>query len=136
MACGTAVSSPWALRFLLRFFLLLQLTVTRYVVGLIRNIRSRLWYTVVHTVMDRAGVAMSGSDSEYLTMQEATRLLGIGRMTLWRRVRDGVLPVYRSERDRRARLVRRSDVERLLVPTIAAPAAIGVDGGKWGTSGN
>jgi excisionase family DNA binding protein len=70
---------------------------------------------------------MSESDSEYLTMQEATRLLGIGRMTLWRRVRDGVLPVYRSERDRRARLVKRSDVERLLKPTIATGAAIRPD---------
>jgi excisionase family DNA binding protein len=70
---------------------------------------------------------MSKSDSEYLTMQEATRLLGIGRMTLWRRVREGVIPVYRSERDRRARLVRRSDVERLLTPAIAAGAAIRAD---------
>jgi excisionase family DNA binding protein len=61
---------------------------------------------------------MSESDSEFLTMQEATRLFGIGRMTLWRRVRDGALPVYRSERDRRVRLVKRTDVERLLTPTI------------------
>jgi excisionase family DNA binding protein len=66
--------------------------------------------------------AMSKPNSEFLTMQEATRLLGMGRMTLWRRVRDGVLPVYRSERDRRVRLVKRADVERLLTPTIEPPA--------------
>jgi excisionase family DNA binding protein len=66
---------------------------------------------------------MIESESEFLTMQEATRLLGIGRMTLWRRVRDGVLPVYRSERDRRVRLVKRADVERLITPSIETPAA-------------
>jgi len=66
---------------------------------------------------------MSKSDSEFLTMQEATRLLGIGRMTLWRRVRDGVLPVYCSERDRRARLVKRADVERLFTPVPVTPTS-------------
>lgn len=65
---------------------------------------------------------MANAD-EFITMQDAARLLGIGRMTLWRRVREGALPVYRSDRDRRKRLVKRADVEALSVPKIAAPVA-------------
>jgi excisionase family DNA binding protein len=62
-------------------------------------------------------------DDEFVTVQEAARLLGMGRMTFYRRLQDGVMPVYRSDRDRRKRLVRRADVEAMRVPTIAAPVA-------------
>jgi excisionase family DNA binding protein len=60
------------------------------------------------------------SDSEFVTVQEAARILGMGRATFWRRLREGVMPVYRSERDRRVRLVKRADVERMRQPVLSA----------------
>jgi excisionase family DNA binding protein len=62
---------------------------------------------------------------EYLTMQEAARLLGIGRQTLWRLVRAGKLQPYQSEVNRRVKLVKRTDVEELM-----RPRPIVVDEGK------
>jgi excisionase family DNA binding protein len=53
---------------------------------------------------------------EYLTMQEAARFLGIGRQTLWRLVRAGKLQTYQSEINRRVKLVKRSDIEDLMLP--------------------
>jgi excisionase family DNA binding protein len=53
---------------------------------------------------------------EYLTMQEAARLLGISRQTLWRLVRAGKLQTYQSEINRRVKLVKRTDVESLKRP--------------------
>jgi len=68
---------------------------------------------------------MSDAEDEFLTLTQAATLLGVARMTFWRRLRDGVMPVYRSGRDRRVRLVRRADVEALL-----RPQPIEVDEGK------
>jgi excisionase family DNA binding protein len=53
---------------------------------------------------------------EYLTVQEAAELMGVSRFTVWRRIRAGELPVYQSGVDRRARLVKRTDVEALMRP--------------------
>jgi excisionase family DNA binding protein len=66
-----------------------------------------------------------GQMEEYLTMQEAARLLGIGRQTLWRLVRAGRLQPYQSEINRRVKLVKRADVEELM-----RPRPIVVDEGK------
>jgi excisionase family DNA binding protein len=72
---------------------------------------------------------MSETDSEFVTMQDAARLLGIGRMTLWRRVKEGALTVYESPSNRRVRLVKRSDVERLRMPVVVA-TAVATERGK------
>lgn len=56
-----------------------------------------------------------------LTLTEASRRLGISRWTLYRRIDDGSLPVFQSEVNRKVRLVRRSDVERMLTATPVPP---------------
>ena len=66
---------------------------------------------------------MTDSGADFVTVQEAARMLGMARMTFWRRLREGAMPVYRSERDRRVRLVKRADVERMLEPVPATPVA-------------
>jgi excisionase family DNA binding protein len=53
---------------------------------------------------------------DYLSMQEAMRLLGISRQTIWRLVRDGKLQTYQLETNRRVKLVKHSDVEALMRP--------------------
>lgn len=63
-------------------------------------------------------------EMEFITTQEAARLLGVGRATFWRRVKAGVVPTYRSEKDHRVRLVKRADVEAMLIPKIATGVAI------------
>ena len=50
---------------------------------------------------------------EFLDVEEATRLLGVKRATLYAYVSRGVLPSYRRGMKRR-RLYRRADLERLL----------------------
>jgi excisionase family DNA binding protein len=52
-------------------------------------------------------------DDGYMTMREAQAALGVSNHTIWRMVRDGRLPVYATETDRRKKLVSRADVERL-----------------------
>lgn len=63
------------------------------------------------------------SEPEFLTLQQAARLLGISRQTMYRRTQEGAITVYESPANRRVRLVRRADVEALLTPQIAAPVA-------------
>jgi excisionase family DNA binding protein len=70
---------------------------------------------------NRKWAAMTEPDAEYVTVQEAARMLGMARMTFWRRLREGAMLVYRSERDRRVRLVKRADVERMREPIRATP---------------
>ncbi|HEV8309226.1 MAG TPA: helix-turn-helix domain-containing protein [Methylomirabilota bacterium] len=57
-------------------------------------------------------VIVLGGD-EYLTVEEAARLLGVKRATLYAYVSRGFLPSYRQG-IKRQRLYRRADVERLL----------------------
>jgi excisionase family DNA binding protein len=63
---------------------------------------------------------MAQEPEEYITTQEAARLLGVGRVTFWRRVKAGLVPTYRSQKDQRVRLIKRSDVEAMLVPEIVS----------------
>jgi excisionase family DNA binding protein len=50
---------------------------------------------------------------EYMTMREAQAALGVSNHTIWRMVKDGRLTVYTTDIDRRKKLVKRADVERL-----------------------
>lgn len=52
----------------------------------------------------------------YLTMAEAQMRLGISRATLQRMARRGQLTLYRDPRNRRVRLLRIEDVDRLTQP--------------------
>jgi hypothetical protein len=51
---------------------------------------------------------------EYITMTEASRRSGMSPPAITRRVRSGELPTYRDARDTRVRLVKVSDLDRLL----------------------
>jgi excisionase family DNA binding protein len=55
-------------------------------------------------------------NGDYLTMGEAQQELGVSMMTIWRMVKDGRLPSFRTPLDRRKKLVRRADVEKLKQP--------------------
>ncbi len=54
-----------------------------------------------------------GDDVEYLTMSEAARLIGRSRISLRRSVDREAIPVFEDPLDRRCRLVRVADVDRL-----------------------
>lgn len=62
------------------------------------------------------------SQEEYLTLSQAAEYLGISRVTLWRRIRDGVLPAYQALTSRREKLVRREDLHKLRRPRLVTPA--------------
>ena len=51
-----------------------------------------------------------------VTLDQAVKRLGVPRRTLYRRLADGTIPVYRHDRDRRQRLVDVADVAALFVP--------------------
>lgn len=52
-------------------------------------------------------------ESEFVTMKEAREMLGVSGVTIWRLVKEGRLHAYQSGIDRRRKLVKREDVERL-----------------------
>jgi excisionase family DNA binding protein len=54
--------------------------------------------------------------NEYLTMEQAAELMGVSWHTIHRRIKRGDLPAYQSGTDRRLRLVKREDVEKLMKP--------------------
>jgi excisionase family DNA binding protein len=56
----------------------------------------------------------------YLTFAQACAALGVSKMTLQRRVKAGELEAYEDPRDKRYRLVRVEDVERLGQPRKSA----------------
>jgi predicted site-specific integrase-resolvase len=67
------------------------------------------------------GMAESYTPPEgFLTFAEAQAALGVSKATLQRRVRAGELDVYEDARDKRVRLVRREDIERLRQPVKSA----------------
>lgn len=53
-------------------------------------------------------------EPEYLPALEAARLLGMSDAALRRRIRRGLLPVYRDPADRRFKLLKVSDLEDLV----------------------
>jgi excisionase family DNA binding protein len=61
----------------------------------------------------------------YLTLAEARARIGVAKATITRMVQDGRLTTFDHPRDRRVRLVKVEDVERLTqpVPTAGKVAA-------------
>ena len=55
-------------------------------------------------------------EDNMLSLSEAREYLGTSRMKIWRLVKEGVLPVFLDPLDKRKRLVRKSDVEKLRQP--------------------
>ncbi len=58
---------------------------------------------------------------DLLTRKAAAAELGVCLETIGRKIRNGSLPSYLIGSDRRRRYVRRDDIARLNVPTLAAP---------------
>ena len=56
---------------------------------------------------------MQSGPDEFIMLTEASRLTGIGRAALRRRVRAGDLPVFVDRRDVRRKLVKVVDLHRL-----------------------
>ncbi len=59
-------------------------------------------------------------DDEFVTMREAQEILGVSRFKIWQLVKEGKLETFRSELDRREKLIRRSDLDALRRPQPAA----------------
>ena len=59
---------------------------------------------------------MPTRDDEYVTMTEAQEILGVSRFKIWQLVKEGRLQTFRSELDRRQKLIRRADLEALRRP--------------------
>lgn len=53
---------------------------------------------------------------QFMSLREAREYLGISRQKIWRLVKDKELPFYLDPLDKRKRLVKRVDVERLKRP--------------------
>ena len=49
----------------------------------------------------------------YMNVSEVAEVLGVHRRTVWRLIRSGQLEAVINPLDRRAKLLRREDVERL-----------------------
>ena len=52
----------------------------------------------------------------FVTMSEAQEILGVSRFKIWQLVKEGKLPTFRSELDRREKLIRRSDLDAIRQP--------------------
>ena len=61
--------------------------------------------------------------SEYLSLTEAAKRLGISHWTLYRRIDDGVLQAFEPPVNRRVKFVRRRDIDALLSLDSATPVA-------------
>jgi hypothetical protein len=64
----------------------------------------------------RSGVIDYGTSSQpsgFISLRDAATAAGIHRVSLWKRLRESGIAVYRDPRDRRRRLLRRTDAEQL-----------------------
>lgn len=55
-----------------------------------------------------------GAKSDFLTVQEAAEYLGASRFKVARLIGDGLLDTFTTPLDKRRRLVRREDLDRLM----------------------
>jgi DNA-binding MarR family transcriptional regulator len=55
--------------------------------------------------------------TDSITMKEAQERLGVSSHKMWRLVRDGILPARPNPLDRREKLIRLTDLERLMTDT-------------------
>ena len=55
---------------------------------------------------------------EYLSINEAKEYLGISRTALWRLLKKGILATFSDPLDRRKRLIRRDDLDKLRQPQL------------------
>lgn len=60
---------------------------------------------------------------EFVPALEAAKMLGMSDAALRRRVRRGLLPVYRDPADHRVKLLKVSDLERLASKRAVLPVA-------------
>lgn len=56
--------------------------------------------------------------TDFLSLTEAARYLGISRDKLWRLTKSGVVQSYQSALNRRVKLYRVSEIKRLMVPDL------------------
>ncbi len=68
---------------------------------------------VVTAKKERAANGSSESNGEFLTASAAREALGCTKVTMARLLREQVLPSFPNMLDKRVKMVRRSDVERL-----------------------
>ncbi len=59
---------------------------------------------------------MPPETDEFVTMTAAQEILGVSRFKIWQLVKEGKLETFRSELDRREKLIRRSDLDALRRP--------------------
>jgi len=59
---------------------------------------------------------MAEKRNELVTLSQAQERLGVSRFKITQLVKEGKLPVFQSELDRREKLVRIRDLERLTQP--------------------
>lgn len=59
---------------------------------------------------------MTKQPHEFITLGEAQQRLGVSRFKVRQLVKEGKLPVFQSERDRREKLVRVRDVDAVAQP--------------------
>ena len=64
---------------------------------------------------------MPSHGDQYVTMTEAQAILGVSRFKIWQLVKDGRLPTFQSELDRRQKLIRRNDLDALREPRELEP---------------
>ena len=62
-------------------------------------------------------------EPEFLPALQAAKLLGMSDAALRRRIRRGLVPVYRDPADRRFKLLKVSDLEAMVSTRRAIPAA-------------
>ena len=67
---------------------------------------------------------------EFVTLGEAQEILGVSNFTIWQMVKDGRLATFRSDVDRRKKLVRRSDLDALRTPKPVEPSTQAANGSK------
>ncbi len=52
-------------------------------------------------------------EEQFVTMREAQEILNVSNYTMWKMVKEGRVPAYQSQVDRRRKLIRRSDLDTI-----------------------